>query len=925
MARIDVLHHALNVGVVDADKLHRVDVERMRLAAEFQTNMMADTVGKGFMRAGTEYLATLPDDFRPIEFIAGNDQAALLCLYDEEMRVLDGQTDEIVTRVAVSTSVVDGDFSGSTGWTLASTAGQTTAISGGKLNLTARAHGGKAKATKTTSIAGGDVGVEHGLRIVVDRGPVQFRLGSASGLDDLIKATDLRSGEHSLAFTPTGSNIYIEISSEAQVLRIVDSIQIEAAGVISLPTPWPTAVLDYIRTAQSLDVMFCACEGYKEQRIERRGDRSWSVVDYDREDGPFQVGRTAEVTLTPSVLEGNGTLTASAAFFKPEHVGALFGLFHEGQAIDTYVAGPNQFTPAFLVSGITESNFEERKFSVTISGTWSGTLRHRRSYNGEDGAYHDFRREQASATIDITSNATYANDDNDDNYDIWVKMGFPAGLYTSGEARIQFSYPNGGGYGIARVVGYTSPTVVDIEVLTPFKGTGAVTNWRQTRYDGVMGYPAAVGFVDGRLSWAGNDLFDASISDAFDSYDETFEGDAGPISRSIALGGRNDARWMLPLASLMIGCDSRIANARASALEEVVTPDNFGMKSSGKVGAAPVSPAELADDRAVFVEQAGNSLYEITWSAEKGRYVVAPFSKLTSKLFELGITSINVQVRPDQRMWVGAVNADAACIIFEPSQQVLAAHIPISTSRDDHFFRRFAVLPGLKQDRVYAAVQRVIGGSTVYMLEKFARDDEAAVDTVCKVMDSHVTGTGAHATTIGGLDHLEGEGVVAWVDGAPVLDPSITTPGEDDSMVFTVTGGEIELPEAVTGGYCVGLAYDVKYKSARLAYGVEGYTPMLKNKALARLGLMLGDYVRSGVKYGTVRGGKGRFDAPWNLPDLSPATGDVAEEIVAGPGDDEWPVSPGSEIDLDIRVCVAGRSPKPFSILSLVLAIETYR
>jgi hypothetical protein len=182
---------------------------------------------------------------------------------------------------------------------------------------------------------------------------------------------------------------------------------------------------------------------------------------------------------------------------------------------------------------------------------------------------------------------------------------------------------------------------------------GIITDdWREGRWSDAQVQPSAVALSDGRLDWLGSDRFDASISDAYDSFDEEFVGDAGPISRSIALGGRNDVKWALPLSSLVVGCDARIANARASALDEIITPDNMGIKSIGKIGAAPISPVELADDRGLFVHASGTALYEIPWDGNRGRYVVAPFSKLTTTLFQTGILGMDVQSLPDQRIWV---------------------------------------------------------------------------------------------------------------------------------------------------------------------------------------------------------------------------------------------------------------------------------
>lgn len=913
---LKVYHHSLNVGQYDVDKLHRVDLERMRLAAEIQENLLCDAIGKAFPRPGTQYCATCDNGttrVEPIPFVAGTEDAFILEMSNETVRVLDCDTDTMVTRNAVSDAV--GAFST---WTLATMSGQTSSSAGSKLTMSARGKG--ATASGVVAVTAGSLGTERALRIVVERGPVRFRLGSTSGGVDLLPNTQeqiLRTGYHSIAFTPAATPYYIQFLTDEPMDRIVSSCSIEAAGVMELPTPWPASVLHDLRFDQSLDVMYLTAGGaYSPKRIERRSDKSWSIVNEVSDDGPFFASRSADLTLTPAALQGNTTLTASRNFFKSTHVGALFRLTHEGQKVTQYLAGANQFTDPIMISGITETNFEERKFTTAISGTWAGTLKHFRSFDGEFGDYLEFRREQASATINITANATFVNDDNDDNAEVWVKVGFDNAGYTSGEATVAMTYQGGGGYGICRVVSYVSETVVNVEVLRPFKGTHATKQWREGRYSALNGYPAAVMLNDGRLLYAGADQFDASIADAYSSFDETFEGDAGPISRSIALGGRNDAVWMLGLSSPMIGCDSRIANARASSLDEKITPTNFSMKTAGKVGAANLRPVELADDRGLFVASGGRMLYEIVWAADKGRYVVSPFTKLTSRLFRNGVSAMAAQTLPDQRIWITTTDGDMVCIVFEPTQQILAAHIPISTGAVTDFFEGVAVVPGDEQDRVYVTVKRVVNGVTIRTLEKFALDREVEIGNVTKVMDSHVTG-GAGSATIA-LAHLEGRTVVAWVDGAPVVD-------EDGATVeFVVTSGSITLPDAPTLGYCVGLPYQWRYKSSRLAYGAQGASPMLSNMSVAAVGLMLQDYIRSGVKYGIVRGNE-TFSATWDLPGISSATQDTAAE--SNPGSDsmdEYPLSTDSPIDLDCRVCVAGASPKPWTLTSLVLAIERY-
>lgn len=1068
----ELLHHALNVGVVDKNKLFRVDLERMRLAAEEQTNIFCDAVGRGFLRPGTEHLGAALAKARILPFIAGGSDAFILEMTDEKMRVWNADTLELVTRTAVDTTITSGDFSSDSGWTLSSAAGQSTVIgeleisptvgtvfgnmtvaggndaafdgttsqaisaaaransvtsayvgkrfTGGKsissvsvvgasdqgyvvsanpatvielygktgstepanatdgtllgttgsfadtadtsndprvitssdtdteftfvwirvrrndnasatfgvaevtfsaglsqLVMSARAHGATAEAKQQVVVAGGDQGVEHALRIVVSRGPVTLRLGATEGGSEYLpneQETVLFTGTHSIAFTPVG-DFWLQLSSDRQTQVQVDSCAIEAAGVLELPTYWTEALLPKIRVTQSLDVMFVACEGVKQQRIERRGDTSWSVVDYDAEDGPFLIGRTSNVKLTPAATEGTTTLTASKPFFTPLHAGALFKIFHEGQKIETYLAGEGEFTPTWLVTGITETNHEEREWSVTIAGTWVGTLQHERSFDGEDVEFHAFRRETSSGMIDITANATFTNDDNEDNAITYYRMKMRE--YTSGEAQISIDYPGGGGYGICRVITVNSPTDAEIEILTPFLGTSASEDWQEGAWSPARGYPTNVAMHEGRLCWAGFDRFWASVSDAYNSFDEDFIGDAGPLIRSIALGGRNEARWMLTLSSLLIGCDTRVANIRTSSLDEILTPENFGIKSLSKVGAAALSPVELADDRALFVHDSGSAIYEVNWSAERSRYLVTPFSKLTTDLLAAGVTSMDVQVIPDQRIWIATADADAVMVVFEPSQEVVA-HIPISTSSDTDFIESLAVVPGTEQDRVWMSVKRVVDGQTVRYIERLAKDSEARPATITKCVDSHVV-FGAGSATITGLDHLEGRTVVAWMDGDAVnVDDSLGV--QQVAKEFVVSGGEITLPSTPVTGGCVGLPYRGRFKMARLAYSLGSGTSMLKNKAPAKVGFILSDLCRSGLKFGT------RFDdAEKPLRSLSELVkGAAIEEVIIGMQPDEDMHSLGGEIGLDPRVCFEMNSPKPCTVNSLVLGLENY-
>ena len=88
MGKARVLLHSFNVGVHDSTALPRIDLERMRLAAETQTNLLPLAVGPAFLRPGLGYVSTLPATTRLKEFIFGAADAAVMQFSNLAMRIL---------------------------------------------------------------------------------------------------------------------------------------------------------------------------------------------------------------------------------------------------------------------------------------------------------------------------------------------------------------------------------------------------------------------------------------------------------------------------------------------------------------------------------------------------------------------------------------------------------------------------------------------------------------------------------------------------------------------------------------------------------------------------------------------------------------------------------------------------------------------
>jgi len=900
MARGNVALFTFNRGMVSRLGAARQDIKRLALGAKNMTNWVARSLGSMNIRPGLGYLGSTKSDLAPrlLPFVFSLSDKALIELTNTVMRVW--VSDAVVTRTAVSTAVTNGTFNTDVAsWTDDDEAGATSQwASPGYMQLTGTGTNAAIR-TQQLTIAAADQNVEHAINITIARGPVTLRIGTTSGADDLLAETELGEGNHSLTFTPTGASAYVRFQSRLLRLVWVDSVAIASAGAMEITTPWTTADLDYVREDQSGDVVFVACSGKQQYKIERRATRSWSVVKYLADDGPFMTQNTGPITMTPSVPTGNGTLTASAAYFKSTNVGGLFSVTHTGQRTSVTASAEDTFTSTELkVTGTGTA----RAITVEISGTFVGTLTLQRSTSSASGPWAD-------TASTYTAPTTTSVNDGLDNQEVWYRIGIKTGNYTSGSATASLSVGIGSTRGVARVTAFTSSTVVDIEVLEQFAAVTASDDWAEGMWSSRRGWPSGVVLHEGRLWWGGKDKIAGSVSDAFYSYDPDYEGDAGPIVRSIGTGPVDDISWLMSLQRLVIGGQATEYSCRSSSLDEPLTPTNFNLKTSSGQGAAPVRPLKVGAT-GIFVQRGGTRVYELAIDPQTYDYAANHLSAVNPEIGKPRIMRAAIQMQPEPR-WHG-VRSDgtAVLLMFDRSEQLICWSL-VETDGD---VVDVAVLPGstgTDEDQVYYAVQRSINGATKVFLERWATEDQcrptAGVLTACRLADCHVTFTAGTATPIiTGLSHLEGEQVVVWADGK---DYSYDT--DDSTLLYTVASGQITLPVAVSSAV-VGLRYVAQWESAKLTQvPVQMGTALTQHKNISNVSLILADTHYRGL----------RFGRSFSVLDDMPSTEEgyaVTADTLHTDYDAEAIIFPG-DWSTDERVCLEAKAPRPCTVVAAVI------
>jgi hypothetical protein len=888
VARTELL--AFNRGRISPLALARTDFKRTALSAEVQTNWLPRALGSMSLRPGLKYTGATKNNAASltIPFIYSATDTARLELTDNLLRVW--VEDALVTRPSVTTAITNGTFNTDlTGW---SDQDGGTAVSawatGGYMSLIGD---GTAAAKRRQQVTVTDVNVRHALNITVERGPVVLRVGSTAGGDEYISETTLLTGVHSLAFTPTG-DFHIDLFNYNKAASLVDSVVVASSGAMELTAPWEGVDLSRLRWDQSGDVVFVAAAGYRQRRIERRASDSWSIVTYQSDNGPFRVQNTGPITITPSAISGDITLTASGPLFRSSMIGTLFKLVQAGQSAVASLNGADQYTDPIRVTGVDG----ERAFAIILTGTWSATVTLQYSV-GTPGSWVDAQ----SGTYSANTSLSY--DDTLDNQVIYYRLGIKSGNYASGTVEAVLSYSSGSDTGIARVTGYSSPTVVSAAVLADFGNTSGTSEWSESYWSDHRGFPSSVAFYEGRLWWAGKDRMWGSVSDDFANYDDEVEGDSGPISRSIGSGPVDTIHWMLPLQRLVLGADGAIRSARSSSFDEPLTPSNFNLKAVSTQGADAVSAVRV-DTSAVFVQRSGERVFEAAYDANTYDYSVAELTQLVPEIGEGGFVKIVVQHQPEKRFHCIRTDGTVAVLCYDKQEEVVA-WVDYETDGD---VEDAVVLPGEAEDQVYYTVRRTINGATVRYHEKFASEDECRGFPEAKLADAFIEYSGAATTTITGLSTLEGASVVVW--GWNTATTFTNAEGEAIGRymgMFTVSGGNITLRTAVTNAV-IGLPYRARFKSTKLG-------DLLRKKRVKQLGVIARWLHAEGLSYGP------DFDTLDPLPKIergrSVDENDIREDY------DETPFAFLGGWKTDSRICLEANAPKPVTLLAVVAELET--
>lgn len=357
--------------------------------------------------------------------------------------------------------------------------------------------------------------------------------------------------------------------------------------------------------------------------------------------------------------------------------------------------------------------------------------------------------------------------------------------------------------------------------------TADLADTPQTGYNpftGTGNYPRCSTFVDQRLAFAST-LNNPQACWLSQSGNYENFGFSRPRRASDGFEFRIRSRQVNEIRSLL---QSRGLMLLTSGGEFIVTggqneylaPDTIVVKNQGYRGASTVQPITVGNT-VLFAQERGGVIRDFSYEFAEDSFVGKDLTIMARHLFEeRSIKAWAYSQAPYSIVWVVLDNGKLVSLTYMKEHDVWGW----TQHETDGTFEDVTVIGEGQEDVPYFVVNRTIGGVTRRYIERLHTRYFAGIEDAFFV-DSGLTYSGAPATVISGLDHLEGKEIVALADGNVVRG-------------LTVNGGAVTLPFAASTVQA-GLPYEATLMTLDIDLGqVRGLgTVQGRNKSVSEVTL----------------------------------------------------------------------------------------
>jgi len=732
MARAAPIQTSVNSGELAPRMASRVDFDRYANGAATARNVVLLPTGGFTTMPGTRFVAEVADSSKAtmlLPFKASEAEAYVVEMGENYFRFYKRQARLAAANIGATIS--NGTFASNiTDWDDQSE-GSTAAIAhsatgGGRLALTPS--GGEA-AIAQQDVATTTTGVEHVLAFTIEGdlgASLSVGVGSASLDDDLFPETVMGLGNHVISFTPAASPFYVwfknTIDDPVETVY-VDDVSLLDNTPLQLTHDYTEAQLFDIRYQQANDILYLYHPDKRRRRLERRGDRTWSIVDVYDQDGPWG-DRNPGIDLAEKNLIQNpdfedgikswtdkSNTSGSFEWSEASKIIVLQRGVNAGeygaieQAVSTGIAISTEFVLHFRILGGGGASGE----TTLLIGTSSGGTQILSATEYVPG-WHSITFSTSAATIYVGFRSP---DDADTNGAIGGVY-----LYRSNAHLMELSGTEGSvtctasGHApfkstdVGRSIRFTWPGKEPAwGIITAFTDTATVTvrlrrqapyadipteDWQLGEWSDTTGWPTIGAFFQSRAVVAGtadkprtmwfSQSFDIENfrPDSFESLvNEVQDDDA--LTFTLQSENNDPIRWIKGKRRMLVGSGGIwVSNTQGPS----ITATDVGFEPHAEVVSASAADALSIEDAMVMIEAGGRRLFDVGFKYENETFTAAELSILAEHVGRVAIEAMEHQRRPLSTIWTYRSDGRLAPLAYSRAQDIIGwTHCSLSAGK----------------------------------------------------------------------------------------------------------------------------------------------------------------------------------------------------------------------------------------------------
>jgi hypothetical protein len=376
--------------------------------------------------------------------------------------------------------------------------------------------------------------------------------------------------------------------------------------------------------------------------------------------------------------------------------------------------------------------------------------------------------------------------------------------------------------GRAKIVAYTSGTVVNAITEFPFFNTTAIANGNWELEDGYQdvwsagkGWPRTVTFHQGRLYFGGSKSRPSTVWGSKVGIFFDFEGTEGLDDDSVE--ATLDTNTFNAITDIISGRDLMIFTTGGEFYVpqqglEPITPTSFFVSTTGRAGSKQGIRVQQLESGVLFIQRQGKILSEIAYSDTQLTYLTSKISLLSGHLLKnptrMALRRAVDTDENDLLLISNATDGSIAAYSIMRSQNVIAPSKFVTAGGE-------FIDVGVDITTIYAVVKRTISGTAQYYVERF--------DSTL-LTDSAVTGGIASTAS---MSHVVGKEVNVLLDG--IVQANQTVAG----------GGTVTFPRASASSYEVGLPITVQATTMPIDLKIQSGTRLGFKKRIVEVNALV--------------------------------------------------------------------------------------